>query len=114
LKPATAPIALLLFIHGFSEHVDRYDHVFALFAERGIKTFAWDQRGFGKSALKKEDWGRTGGTEKALQDVDFFVKKTKEEAQQSNIPLFLWGHSMVKRPLLWGTGTNWVREGRWR
>ena len=94
-----APVALLLFIHGFSEHIDRYDHVFSNFAERGIKTFAWDQRGFGRSAVNQADWGKTGGTEKALQDIDYFVSKSKEEARQKNIPLFLFGHSMVLTPL---------------
>lgn len=90
-----APIALLLFIHGFSEYVERYDHVFSNFAERGIKTFAWDQRGFGRSAIKKKDWGVTGGTDKALEDIDYFVKQVKAEAETLNVPVFIWGHSMV-------------------
>jgi acylglycerol lipase len=84
-----------LFLHGFSEYIERYDHVFSNFAERGIKTFAWDQRGFGKSAIKKSEWGVTGGIDKALQDIDHFVKQVKQESQTAQIPLFLWGHSMV-------------------
>jgi acylglycerol lipase len=95
MKPATAPIALLLFIHGFSEYVERYDHVFSQFADRGIKTFGWDQRGFGRSAIKKSDWGATGGTDKALKDIDYFLKKVTDEAQRDNLPVFIWGHSMV-------------------
>lgn len=95
VQPATAPIALLLFVHGFSEYIERYDHVFSHFAERGIKTMAWDQRGFGRSAMKKSDWGKTGGTAKALEDMDYFVKKIKDEAQEENLPVFMFGHSMV-------------------
>ena len=45
--------------------------------------------------MKKKEQGATGGTDKALEDIDYFVKKVKEEAQASNLPLFLWGHSMV-------------------
>lgn len=86
---------MLLFIHGFSEYIERYDHVFSVFAEHGIKTLSWDQRGFGKSATKKSDWGKTGGFEKALEDMDYFVKLAKEQAEIANVPLFLWGHSMV-------------------
>jgi acylglycerol lipase len=91
-----------LFIHGFSEYVERYDHVFSNFAERGIKTFAWDQRGFGRSAIKKKDWGATGGTDKALEDIDHFVKQVKAEAQTLKVPVFIWGHSMVSFLLLRG------------
>ena len=95
MEPAAAPLALLLFVHGFSEYIERYDHVFSRFAELGIKTFAWDQRGFGRSAIKKTDWGKTGGTDKALEDMDYFVKLIKEQGQAANIPVFMWGHSMV-------------------
>jgi acylglycerol lipase len=90
-----APIALLLFIHGFSEHIERYNHVFSHFAEQGIKTFSWDQRGFGRSAPKKSDWGVTGGTDKALDDIDHFLKQVIQEGQEKNLPVFVWGHSMV-------------------
>jgi alpha-beta hydrolase superfamily lysophospholipase len=33
--------------------------------------------------------------DKALQDIDHFVKQVKQESQTAQIPLFLWGHSMV-------------------
>jgi len=71
----------------------------------GIKTFAWDQRGFGKSAIKKAEWGKTGGIDKALEDMDYFVKKLKDEAQKDKLPVFLWGHSMVRSfHFTWLTG----------
>ena len=56
---------------------------------------AWDQRGFGRTATSKSNFGKTGGTDKALEDIDHFVKQMKEEAEKEKIPLFLWGHSMV-------------------
>jgi len=73
--------------------------VFSNFAERGIKTFAWDQRGFGRSAIKKKDWGATGGTDKALEDIDHFVKQVKADAEGLKVPVFIWGHSMVSSGL---------------
>jgi alpha-beta hydrolase superfamily lysophospholipase len=45
--------------------------------------------------MKKVDWGSTRGTNQALKDIDYFVKKLKAEAQQNSLPLFIWGHSMV-------------------
>jgi acylglycerol lipase len=93
---------LLLFIHGFCEYVDRYDHVFNNFSERGIKTFAWDQRGFGRSAIQKKNWGVTGGTDKALDDIDHFAKQVKEEAGNLKVPVFIFGHSMVSSSPLYG------------
>lgn len=45
--------------------------------------------------MKKSELGLTGGTDKALEDIDYFVKRVKTEAEKSMLPLFLWGHSMV-------------------
>lgn len=44
-SPSSEPRAAVLFVHGFVEHVVRYDHVFASFADQGIAVFAYDQRG---------------------------------------------------------------------
>ena len=49
--------------------------------------------------MEKSKWGVTGGTDKALQDIDYFVKKVKAGAEKDTIPLFLWGHSMVSFPM---------------
>ena len=96
-------------MHGFSEYIERYEHVFSHFAERGIKTFGWDQRGFGRSAIKKADWGKTGGTDKAIEDMDYFVKQYQQEAQKAKIPFFIWGHSMVLVLVLTGLTIRVVR-----
>ena len=44
------PRAHLLLVHGIAEHAGRYPHVASRFANAGITTHAYDQRGFGSSA----------------------------------------------------------------
>ncbi|KAG8699909.1 hypothetical protein FRC08_005043 [Ceratobasidium sp. 394] len=48
---ASGAKAAILFVHGFIEHVGRYEHVFPRYAEKGIVVFTYDGRGFGRSAL---------------------------------------------------------------
>jgi acylglycerol lipase len=86
---------LLLFLHGFSEHIDRYDHVFNFFSTQGIKTFSWDQRGFGRSAPKKSDWGVTGGENCVIGDIERFLGEVLKEGEELGLPVFMFGHSMV-------------------
>ncbi|KAH9811504.1 acylglycerol lipase [Melampsora americana] len=84
------PIAKLIFIHGFMEHISRYDHVYSRYAEAGIEVFAFDQRGFGETAAKTGTQGQTSWVE-ALSDADFFIKK---EVSSVSTKVFLMGHSM--------------------
>ncbi|EQL01004.1 Alpha/beta hydrolase [Ophiocordyceps sinensis CO18] len=44
--------AKLVFVHGFSEHINRYNDFFPALAAQGIQVFAWDQRGWGRSVTK--------------------------------------------------------------
>ncbi|EGG10409.1 acylglycerol lipase [Melampsora larici-populina 98AG31] len=83
-------IAKLIFIHGFMEHISRYDHVYSRYAEAGIEVFAFDQRGFGETAAKTKTQGQTSWPE-ALRDVDYFIEK---EARLVSTKVFLMGHSM--------------------
>lgn len=48
-------------IHGFGEHISRYDRMFTLFAENGIQCYGYDQRGFGQSGKKAQDYGNLHG-----------------------------------------------------
>ena len=38
-------------MHGIGEHIHRYEHVFSAMAQAGIRVFAWDQRGFGRTVF---------------------------------------------------------------
>lgn len=82
--------ARLVFIHGFSDHVDKYDDFFTALASKGIEVYAFDQRGWGRSVTKSSERGNTGPTTQVLDDITSFLKTVIP----SPVPLFLMGHSM--------------------
>ncbi|GAA6015941.1 hypothetical protein JCM11491_007120 [Sporobolomyces phaffii] len=92
--PHTRTVAVVLFVHGFVEHIRRYDHVFPLYADKGIAVFAYDQRGFGQTALytPKHTQGQTSWPQQ-FADIDFFASHVRS-AFPAPLPLFLLGHSM--------------------
>ncbi|KAJ6491763.1 lysophospholipase [Mycena vitilis] len=97
LAPPSESRAVLVFIHGFAEHVGRYTWAHPQFAQRGINVFTFDQRGFGKTALDSENksessaYGETSG-EDQMDDINWAL----EHAAQTfpDLPLILSGHSM--------------------
>ncbi|KAG8902827.1 hypothetical protein FRB99_004068 [Tulasnella sp. 403] len=94
-QPAKAHV---VFVHGFQEHISRYDHVFQRVQAADISVFAFDQRGWGRTALDEEhkspssSYGLTTRPQQ-LADLEFFVNRAKEEIGKE-VPLFLWGQSM--------------------
>ncbi len=95
---AAAPRAVLLYVHGFSEHIARYEWAHSRCASEGITVFAFDQRGFGRTALdaahrsKKSSYGRTNLHDQ-LSDIEWWLKHLHKE--YPGLPLFTMGHSMV-------------------
>ncbi|KAI9467960.1 MAG: Alpha/Beta hydrolase protein [Benjaminiella poitrasii] len=91
-KPAstTPVIANLVMIHGFGEHIGRYDRLLSYFASQGIESYGYDQRGWGETGKKSTQFGNNQGYDTALNDIDAAIIKTKREG----VPLFLMGHSM--------------------
>ncbi|KAG0055189.1 hypothetical protein BGZ83_009365 [Gryganskiella cystojenkinii] len=83
------PKAAVVFVHGFGEHIVRYDHVFDEFNKAGIQVSGFDQRGFGQTGKKTKTLGRTGGYEKAIPDITAALKR----GEIQGLPLFLMGHS---------------------
>ncbi|KAI0738056.1 lysophospholipase [Daedaleopsis nitida] len=51
----TAPEAILVYVHGFADHISRYEDVHSIFSQQGITVFAYDLRGFGRTALDKQN-----------------------------------------------------------
>ena len=100
--PATgSPRGVVVFIHGFIEHVARYDHVHKRWAEKGFVIFTFDQRGFGRTALDPKKsagsvYGRTGDTDQ-IPDIEWALRVAQEA--NPTVPLFLMGHSMVSLSL---------------
>ncbi|KAK1240649.1 hypothetical protein MKX07_004677 [Trichoderma sp. CBMAI-0711] len=94
----TGPIvAKLIFVHGFSEHINRYNAFFSTLAAHGIQVFSWDQRGWGRSATRPADRGLTGPTSRVVADVAAFIQDKLLQASSSEsdaTPVFVMGHSM--------------------
>jgi len=88
----SAPVATVLYIHGFAEHVNRYLHVFGRLAQSNIRVVAFDQRGFGRTAQSSHEYGLTGNMKQVLSDIDWFI--TEELKKDLKIPIFIYGHSM--------------------
>ncbi|KAK5687890.1 hypothetical protein LTR17_026678 [Elasticomyces elasticus] len=89
---AVTPRAKLVFVHGFSDHCNAYGILFPSLAEQGISVHAFDQRGWGRSVHEPAQQGRTGPTSQVMDDITTFIRDLPIE--DSNVPLFLAGHSM--------------------
>jgi len=94
---SSPPKVLLVFIHGFVEHIARYTPIHTSFAQSGIAVFSFDQRGFGRTALdEKGGKGRTYGHTSwpaQFEDIEWAVTYAKKEVGEQ-VPTFLMGHSM--------------------
>jgi acylglycerol lipase len=96
---SSAPKGVLLFVHGFGDHVRRYDHILCAWTARGFGVFTYDQRGFGRTALDEENrskdskYGKTS-LDAQLEDVKWAAEEVKKK--WPGVPLFLMGYSMVR------------------
>jgi acylglycerol lipase len=86
---APRPRALLVLVHGLSEHSERYEHVGRYLAERGVTVYAHDHIGH----------GRSGGRRGWIESFEHFLDDTEQVhrlAMRENpgLPVFLLGHSM--------------------
>lgn len=89
-----APFALLIALHGFAEHVGRYDHVWPAFSSNGIEVFAYDQRGAGRSGPRHGDTTLAQN----LEDLKFIMSRERQGLDNrglKGVPIWLYGHSMV-------------------
>ncbi|KAN0114387.1 lysophospholipase-like protein [Hyaloscypha variabilis] len=89
-KPDGEPVAKVVFIHGFSDHCNRYYELFPDLAARGIEVYGFDQRGWGRSVHKESEKGLTGPTSLVISDIVSVIKSHLP----STVPLFVMGHSM--------------------
>ena len=86
--PEGEPRAVILALHGFNDYSYAFEAPGAWWAERGIATYAFDQRGFGESAFA----GQWAGTEAMAADVT--VAGRLLGARHPGVPLYLLGESM--------------------
>lgn len=85
--PAGPPRAVVLIVHGISEHSGRYDQVGARLARAGFGVVAFDQRGHGRTE------GPHGHIEKFSEFLDD-VEDHLSEIRSIGTPVVLLGHSM--------------------
>jgi acylglycerol lipase len=102
--------ARLIFIHGFSDHVNFQGPLFPLLAEKGIITYTFDQRGWGRSFHKPAEKGKTGPTEQVMKDINDFITSTLDlsdkKPQEKDLPVFMMGHSMGGQETLYFASTG--------
>jgi len=87
--PQESPHAVLLIVHGFSDHSGRYQPIVDSLLPRNIAIYSYDQRGHGRSP------GQRGHIDDFAAFRDDLLTLTHLVAnQQPDIPLFLLGQSM--------------------
>ena len=66
------------------EHIGRYEHVFSVFAKKGIMVVGYDTRGFGRSVMA----GRAGGAP-TMEELFNDIELVYNHCGQSGISTFL-------------------------
>ncbi|KAJ7606553.1 lysophospholipase [Mycena polygramma] len=94
-RPTSKLSGAIVFVHGYDEHISRYEQFHSAWAARGFAVFSYDLRGFGRTALDvlKSPNSVYGQMGQPLADIEWAVQHTRSLFAES-IPLFLMGHSM--------------------
>lgn len=83
------PRALIFITHGFGEHCSRYERLGTALAEQGYFVFSQDHVGHGKS-----EGERAQVKDFAHYTRDVFKHIDQVTADNTGIPIFIFGHSM--------------------
>jgi acylglycerol lipase len=86
--PTGEPRAVVLALHGFNDYSNAFTTPATRWAESGIATFAYDQRGFGETPYR----GLWPGEERMIADLR--VAAALLRARYPTAPLYLLGESM--------------------
>jgi acylglycerol lipase len=87
-SPAQAR-GVVVIVHGFGEHSDRYGHVAQRLVAEGHATYALDHRGHGRSQGQRAVIDRLAS---AVSDIDRLVVLAGDA--HPGLPIFMLGHSM--------------------
>lgn len=97
--------AVILGIHGFGDYRTAFEEPAAVWANKGITTYAYDQRGFGGAPNR----GLWAGTESLVEDIRSAVRLVRE--RHPGVPLYLAGESMGGALVLAATGKDLDVDG---
>jgi len=87
--PVKNPRAVIALVHGQGEHIGRYGHVAKWYNDHKIAVLGFDQQGYGRSEGKR---GHAKNLDALLDDIGQLLEETRR--RYSDVPLFLYGHSM--------------------
>lgn len=86
--PKVPPKAVIIALHGFNDYSNAFDMPGPYWAERGVATYAYDQRGFGRAP----DTGRWAGVATYIDDLRSAADMLR--ARHPGVPLYALGESM--------------------
>ncbi len=95
-----APEAVILALHGFNDYSNAFDRAAQAWAELGIVTYAYDQRGFGRAPFP----GRWAGVETMVDDAVTVAQLVQRRHPKT--PLILLGESMGGSVLMTAAATR--------
>lgn len=93
--PKNKPKAVIQICHGLAEHIGAYDEFAQFLSSKDIFIIGNDHRGHGKNITTDDNRGifaTADGWAKSLADLKDITNIARE--QYSDIPIFLFGHSM--------------------
>jgi acylglycerol lipase len=86
--PAAKPKAVIVALHGMNDYGEAFALPAKFWSENGVTTYAYDQRGFGRT----EGNGRWAGTEAMVADAREFIALVR--SRHPTLPVYLAGESM--------------------
>jgi acylglycerol lipase len=87
-RPAEEPWAVIVALHGMNDYANAFHLAAPAWAEQGIATYAYDQRGFGRSHAR----GYWGGDELMVEDVRTMVALVRQKHPNATVAVL--GESM--------------------
>lgn len=87
--PSGSPEAIVLLVHGYAEHCNRYGGVARTFVAQNARVHTYDQRGYGRSGGPR---AYVDSFETYLDDLAQVLQAVRSQCPDR--PLFLFGHSM--------------------
>lgn len=86
--PSASPRAIIIALHGFNDYSNFFDDPAQFFADQGIASYAYDQRGFGASSFR----GRWFTTDSYISDARAFSQLIAK--RHPSVPIYILGESM--------------------